>query len=105
MSTRQNVASLRQRSAVVRDSLLKKYPSLGKIIANTGWLVADKFVRMGMGVLVGAWIARYLGPRNFGTLNYALAFAGLFGAITSLGLDSVVKRELIRCPEQTGAFL
>src|SRR5438034_10088947 len=32
------------------------------VIHNTGWLFADKAMRMVMGVLVGAWVARYLGP-------------------------------------------
>jgi PST family polysaccharide transporter len=69
-----------------------------KIMANTGWLFADKIVRLGMGLVVGAWVARYLGPDRFGALNYAIAFVSLFAALGNLGLDSVVVRELVRNP-------
>ena len=36
--------------------------NLQRIIGNTGWLVADKIVRMGIGLFVNVWVARYLGP-------------------------------------------
>ena len=48
--------------------------TLQKILANTGWLFIDKIIRMGVGLLVGVWIARYLGPAQFGLYNYAVAF-------------------------------
>lgn len=105
MLMRQGFALLKRRLVLSQRSLSNTYPSLDKIIANTAWLVMDKFVRMGIGVGIGAWMARYLGPRNFGILNYAGAFAGLFAAVASLGLDSVVKRELVRFPEQAGLLL
>jgi O-antigen/teichoic acid export membrane protein len=80
-------------------------PNLQEILANTSWLFADKILRMGVGLLVGVWIARYLGPRQYGLLNYAVAFAALFGAVATLGLDSIVMRELVRCPDKTNELL
>ena len=63
------------------------------ILANIAWLFADKAVRMGVGLVVGVWVARYLGPGRFGELSFAVAFVALFGAGASLGLDGVVVRE------------
>jgi polysaccharide transporter, PST family len=80
-------------------------PNLQEILANTSWLFADKILRMGVGLLVGVWIARYLGPRQYGLWNYAIAFAALFGALATLGLDSIVMRELVRCPDKTNELL
>ncbi len=74
-------------------------PGLAKILDNIGWLFFDKILRMGVGLLVGVWIARYLGPEQFGLLNYALAFTGLFGAIATLGLQSIVVRDIVRDPD------
>jgi O-antigen/teichoic acid export membrane protein len=79
--------------------------NLKKIIANTGWLFFDRVLRMGIGLLVGVWIARYLGPEQFGLWNYALAFTGLFGAFATLGLDGIVVRELLKRPESTDVLL
>ncbi|TSE22735.1 Polysaccharide biosynthesis protein [Tepidimonas sediminis] len=74
-------------------------PNLVKILDNIGWLFLDKVLRMGVGLLVGVWIARYLGPEQFGLLNFALAFTGLFAAISGMGLQGIVVRDLVRDPD------
>jgi O-antigen/teichoic acid export membrane protein len=71
---------------------------LQNVVANTGWQFADSILRMGVGLLVGVWVARYLGPEQFGMLNYALAFVALFAAFSTLGLDDIVVRDVIRNP-------
>ena len=72
--------------------------NLQKIIGNTGWLFIDKGLRLGMGLLVSAWMARYLGPEQFGTYNYALAFVMIFSTLANLGLDGIVVRDIVRDP-------
>ena len=74
-------------------------PNLVKIVDNIGWLFFDKLLRMSVGLFVGVWIARYLGPEQFGLLNFALAFTGLFGAIAAMGLQGIVVRDIVRNPE------
>lgn len=59
----------------------------------------DKILRMGVGLLVGVWIARYLGPEEFGLLNLTNAFISLFGAIAGLGLQGIVVRDIVRDPQ------
>lgn len=76
-------------------------PNLVKIVDNIGWLFFDKILRMGVGLLVGVWVARYLGPEQFGLLNFAIAFTGLFGAIATLGLQGVVVRDIVQNPQGT----
>ena len=74
-------------------------PNLVKIVDNIGWLFFDKLLRMGVGMLVGVWVARYLGPEQFGLLSFAGAFTGLFGAIAGLGLQGIVVRDIVRDPQ------
>ena len=76
-------------------------PGLLKILDNISWLFFDKILRMGVGLLVGVWVARYLGPEQFGLLSFALAFVGLFGAVATLGLHGIVVRDIVR--DQTSA--
>jgi O-antigen/teichoic acid export membrane protein len=79
-------------------------PTLLKIVDNIGWLFFDKVLRMGVGLLVMVWVARYLGPQEFGLFNFGTAFVGLFGAVTGLGLQSIVVRDIVRdptCKEET----
>lgn len=72
--------------------------NLQNILANTGWLFADRILRMGVGLFVGVWIARYLGPEQFGLYSYALSFVALFGTFATLGLDGIVVRDIVRNP-------
>lgn len=80
-------------------------PNLQKTLSNIGWLFSDKILRMGMGLLVGVWVARYLGPEQFGLMNYAMAIVALFGAVANLGLNGIVVRDLVREPEAANTTL
>jgi O-antigen/teichoic acid export membrane protein len=51
------------------------------------------------------WMARYLGPEQFGLLNFGLAFTGLFGALATLGLQGIVVRDLVRFPDRSPVTL
>lgn len=73
--------------------------------ANTAWLMGEKLLRMFMGLFVGIWVARYLGPEQFGLLSYAQSFVFLFTAIATLGLDSIVVRELVKDESQRNVLL
>jgi PST family polysaccharide transporter len=79
--------------------------NLQAALSNSSWLFWDKIVRMGTGLIVGLWLARYLGPSRFGELSFAVAFTGIFGAIATLGLDDIVVRELAKCPSNSDEIL
>lgn len=80
-------------------------PKLQLILANTGWLFADRILKMGVGFVVSVWLARYLGPDQFGLLSFAIALVALFATIGSLGLNSVVVRDLVQQPEAANRIL
>jgi polysaccharide transporter, PST family len=85
------------RNWLPRATWLKRWQnhgSLKQIIANTGWLFADRILRMGVGLFVGVWVARYLGVEQFGALSYAMAFVALFNTLAQLGLPSLVVRTI-----------
>ena len=77
----------------------KKYDTqseFGKYLANTSWLLGERILRMATGLFVGIWLARYLGPEEFGMLSYALSFSALFTVMAALGLDEILVRELLK---------
>lgn len=76
-----------------------------RIAANMVWLLADRIVRLGVGLLVSVWVARYLGPQLFGVYSYAIAFVGLFGFVSTLGLDSIVVRDIVHAPQDANEIL
>ena len=75
---------------------LEGRPYLQNVVSNTGWLFTEKMVRMGVGLFVGIWVARYLGPSQFGLFSFATAFVALFSAFFSMGLDDIVVRDIVR---------
>jgi PST family polysaccharide transporter len=80
-------------------------PGLRRILGNMGWLMVDRIVRMAMGLIVTVWVARYLGPVQFGSLNFAFAFISLFGTLATLGLDGIVVREVVHNAADTDKIL
>jgi PST family polysaccharide transporter len=73
-------------------------PALARVVGNTGWLFADRVLRLGVGMLVGVWVSRYLGPAQFGLYAYLLAVVALLAPLATLGLDNIVVRELVAEP-------
>lgn len=90
---------------VLLRSRIEHRLGLVKILDNIGWLFVDKVLRMGVGLLVGVWVARYLGPEKFGILNFAMAFVGLFGTISTLGLQGIMVRDIVKNPEESNVIL
>lgn len=70
-------------------------PHRPNYLSNTAFALFDRIFRIGLTVLVGAWVARYLGPKDYGLLSYTLSFVGLFGGLVTLGIDSLVIKDLV----------
>jgi O-antigen/teichoic acid export membrane protein len=79
--------------------------TLRRAFDNSFWLFCDQLLRMAAGLLVGVWIARYLGPEKYGWLSYAVAVVGLVSSFTSLGINAVVVRELARTPNEVDQWM
>jgi len=75
---------------------LEQRPNLTRAIDNSAWLLLDRIFRLGVGFAISVWMARYLGPEQFGMLNYAIAFVSLFTSIATLGLDKTIVRDVLK---------
>lgn len=71
-----------------------------KYFQNTAWMFFARIFTLGVSFLTTLYVARILGPKNFGELDYALAITGIVGIFGSWGIDGVLNRELIKHPEQ-----
>jgi O-antigen/teichoic acid export membrane protein len=79
--------------------------ALQKIARNSGWLMGERLLMMLLALTIHVWLARHLGPTNFGVLSYAVSFVGLFGTFTYLGLSGVVIRDLVAEPDSRHEIL
>ena len=84
---------------------LKNNQGFMKYFKNTSWLFGEKILRMVVGLFVGIWVARYLGPEQFGLFSYSQSFVGLFTVIATLGLNGIVVRELIKDETKRDALI
>ena len=76
-----------------------------KVLTNISWLVGGRIIQMLFSLVVGILTARYLGPGNYGLINYGSVYTGIFTSICSLGLNSIVVKELIDQPDKQGETL
>ena len=63
---------------------------------NLSWLLFDKLFRASLNILLSIFLARYLGPENFGVLNYLIALIFLLNAISSLGMNPVLINLIVK---------
>jgi O-antigen/teichoic acid export membrane protein len=99
-----NQSWLRILPSFIRARIEDRY-NLQKIIGSITWLTGDRILRMGVGLLVGVWVARYLGPEQFGLLSYALAFVSFFNMLATLGFNDIVVRNIVREPSISSRIL
>ena len=76
--------------------LLRAHYGFMRYFKNTTWLFGEKILRIIVSLFVGVWVARYLGPEKFGLLSFAQSFVALFTVLSTLGLDILVVRELVK---------
>jgi O-antigen/teichoic acid export membrane protein len=70
-----------------------------KIFKNTFWMLFEKVVMMGGNLLITIFLARMLGTKDFGTINYFLALIAIIAPLSSLGMNSILTRDVINFPQ------
>ncbi len=77
-------------------------PSPGNSIV---WLIGERSLKAVGGVGIGIAIARLLGPDDYGRYGAAIGLATLAKELVMLGIDRLIRRDLARHPEKTGALV
>lgn len=76
-----------------------------KNIKNSFWIIGEQIFQMLFAFVVGMLSARYLGPSNYGTLNYTASFVSFFTCISSLCMEGVVIKKIVDHPDDEGVYL
>ncbi len=74
-----------------------------KVVRNLLWAVTGKVVTLLGSLLVGIFVARYLGPEQYGLMSYVTSYVALFQVFASFGLDNIEIREEAKC-KGTGEY-
>lgn len=73
-----------------------------KTVKNASWLICGRIVHVILSFVIGLLTARYLGPDNYGLINYATAYSTFFTAFCTLGINSVIVKNFIDHPSEEG---
>lgn len=76
-----------------------------RIISNVFWALVGKMTGLVSALLVGILVARYLGPTQYGVMNYAISFVTLFLVIATFGFENIEIREEAKANEQKDTIL
>ncbi|MBQ7604784.1 MAG: flippase [Clostridia bacterium] len=69
---------------------------------NAGWIIGGKIAQMVLSFLISILTARYLGPGNYGIINYAAAYVAFFTSLCTLGINSVIIKDFVDHPDEQG---
>lgn len=73
-----------------------------QVFANMRWLVSGRILQMAIALVINMITARYLGVNNYGIINYVASYVSFFTPICSLGLESIIIKELVDKPDKQG---
>lgn len=76
-----------------------------RVINNTKWIILCKIFQSCLGLLVSMFSARYLGPSNYGLINYAASLVAFVVPIMYLGINNVLVSEMIQNKENEGQII
>lgn len=76
-----------------------------RTVKNAGWLIGGRLMNKVLALLVGVLTARYLGPGNYGLIDYATAYVTFFASLCNLGINSVIIKILADHPDDEGTVI
>ncbi len=76
-----------------------------QVIKNAGWIIICKIIQSIMQMIIGMMCARYLGPSNYGLINYASSVVAFALPVMKLGFDATLVGELIKEPDKEGEIM
>lgn len=78
---------------------------MNRVVKNASWIIGCRIIQLFLSLILTMLTARFLGPANYGVLNYAISVTAFFVPIALLGINSVLVQELVSYPEEEGRIL
>lgn len=76
-----------------------------KEIKNATWIIICRIIQSILSLIITMITSRYLGPSNYGILNYAISVVSFFLPLSLLGLNSILIHEIVTNPYDEGKIL
>ena len=72
-----------------------------KFLNNSFWMIIGRIYQMFLSLIIGSLTARYLGPSNYGILNYGLSYINILNVICSLGFEGVIVKRIVNGDDES----
>ena len=76
-----------------------------RVVKNASWIILCRVAQMLINLVVGMLTARYLGPSNYGLINYAKSVVAFAMPIMQLGLSNILVQEIVHAQDNEGELL
>lgn len=87
------------------NTLFSGNSGLSRYFVNTSWLLGARAVQMIVALIIGAMVARYLGPEQYGIYNYVISFVAIFSVLSPLGTNNILVKDLLGEKEKEQVLL
>lgn len=78
---------------------------MNKVAKNASWIIGIHIVKSLLNLAISMLTARFLGPSNFGLINYAASLVAFVTPIMQLGFTGVLVQEMVNSPDKEGEIL
>ncbi|MEZ9976640.1 flippase [Vibrio breoganii] len=85
--------------------MFKASDTVRRFFKNASWLIFGKLYRVVLVTITTIYLSRYLGPENFGLLNYSISIVIILSFLIGLGLESIIVKEVHKPDSNSGAIL
>ncbi len=76
-----------------------------KVFKNASWIIGCRVAQAVLSFIVTMLTARFLGPSNYGVINYAASIVAFVAPIAQLGLGNIQVQELVNDPDNEGKIV
>lgn len=76
-----------------------------RVVKNASWIVCGSLMNKIIAFFISILTARYLGPSNYGLINYVVAYTTFFASICTLGINAIIVKNFADHPEEEGITL
>ena len=66
-----------------------------RFAVNTSWIVIGRAFQIGITFLVTMFVARHLGPEEYGVIGYTYSYIVIFSSFATLGMNDIIVKELV----------
>ncbi len=76
-----------------------------KVLKNASWIIVCRIVQAALSMVVTILTARFLGPSNYGIINYAASIVAFFVPFMQVGLNYILVQEVIQNDDREGEVM